>query len=93
VSYLVYCILNGRHGPARPSILGVRAQTVWVLESGGLCAAVSELDAAADRAAIEIADDVNGLRLEHLMQYAKVVAAFNRGETVVPMRMAAASRQ
>lgn len=86
MSYLVYCILSGHHGPARPSISGVRDQTVWVLECGGLCAAVSEAGASADSAAIEIANDIGALRLEHLVPYAKVVEAFNRGETVVPVR-------
>jgi len=88
VSYLVYCILNGGRGPARPSIMGVRHQTVWVLEGDGLCAAVSETGAELDAeiAATEIANDVSALRLEHLVPYAKVVEAFNRGETVVPMR-------
>jgi hypothetical protein len=86
VSYLVYCILNGHHGPARPSIRGVRDQTVWVVECDGLCAAVSEAGASADRAAIETAHDIGALRLELLVPYAKVVEAYNRGETVVPMR-------
>ena len=88
MSYLVYCILNGGRGPARPSVVGVRRQTVWVLECGGLCAAVSETGADTDGeiADAEFTNDVSALRLEHLVPYATAVEAFNRGETVVPMR-------
>lgn len=86
MSYLVYCVLNGRRGPARPSITGVRGQMVWVLDCGGLCAAVSDTGTAADCADAEIERDISALRLEHLMPYARVVEAFNRTETVVPMR-------
>ena len=93
MSYLVYCILNGHRGPARPSIMGVRHQIVWMLECDGLCAAVSETGAESDAeiadteiAGAEISNDASVLRLEHLVPYAKVVEAFNRGETVVPMR-------
>ena len=88
MSYLVYCILNGGRGPARPSIVGVRRQTVWVLECGGLSAAVSETGAETDGeiADAELTNDVRALRLEHLVPYATAVEAFNRGETVVPMR-------
>lgn len=88
MSYLVYCILNGGRGPARPSIVGVRRQTVWVLECGGLSAAVSETGADTDGeiADAEFTNDVRALRLEHLVPYATAVEAFNRGETVVPMR-------
>jgi hypothetical protein len=82
VSYLLYCVLNGRRGPARPTLRGVRDQTVWVLECAGLCAAVSD-----DTAPAECDHDTaTSPRLDDLLAYAKVVEAYNRSETVVPMR-------
>jgi gas vesicle protein GvpL/GvpF len=82
VSYLLYCILNGRRGAARPVLSGVRDQAVWTLECGDLCAAVSA-DAPFSDGGREPASSP---KLEDLFAYAKVVEAFNRRETVVPMR-------
>jgi hypothetical protein len=82
MSYLVYCILNGYRGPARPSLRGVSAQTVWVLDCDDLCAALSG-DARSPEAASE---PPSAPQLDDLVAYAKVVEAFNRVETVVPMR-------
>jgi hypothetical protein len=81
VSYLLYCILNSRRGPARPSIRGVREQAVWVLECGDLCAAVSE-----DTSPDSPRGSSSPRQFDDLLAYAKVVEAFNRRETVVPMR-------
>jgi hypothetical protein len=88
VSYLVYCVLNGYRGPARPSPKGVRAQTVWVLECGDICAAVSQEapQAAPDGPPGEVAQSGETARPVDLAAYARVVEAFNRGETVVPVR-------
>ncbi len=73
---LLYCILNGRRGPARPSVTGVRGQTLWMLECEGLCAAVSQA----------VPQDGGAAPLDDLIAYVKAVEAFNRCETVVPMR-------
>lgn len=82
MSYLLYCILNGRRGAARPSLSGVRNQAVWTLECGDLCAAVSDDAPFSDGRR----DPASSPKLEDLLAYAKVVEAFNRRETVVPMR-------
>lgn len=88
MSYLVYCIVSGRRRPALPSLTGVRHQTIWLLECDGLCAAVSDsgADIEAEIAETKIANPITALRLQHLVAYAKAVEAFNRVETVVPMR-------
>ncbi len=80
MSYLLYCILHGRRGGARPTLRGVGEQTVSVLDCGALCAAIS--GAAAPRTE----DSAAGAQLDDLLAYARVVEAFNRYETVVPMR-------
>ncbi len=82
MSYLLYCILNGHRGPARPTVRGVREQTVWVLGCDDLSAAVSQ-GAAPWKAGHET---TNAPQLDDLVAYVKVVEAFNRCETVVPMR-------
>lgn len=81
MSFLIYCVLNGRRGPARPSVRGVRNRPVWVLECGGLCAAVS--DAEPSPTGIP---DCSPAQLDELLAYARAVEAFSRGETIVPMR-------
>jgi hypothetical protein len=89
VSYLVYCVLNGYRGPARPSPRGVRAQTVWVLECGDICAAVSQEmpQPGPDVQSVQHAQPgQDGTQTADLVAYARVVEAFNRGETVVPVR-------
>ena len=77
MSLLIYCVLNGRRGPARPSVRGVDKRPVWVLECGGLCAAVAEVAAELEGGAAQ---------LNELLAYARTVEAFGRRETVVPMR-------
>jgi hypothetical protein len=91
VSYLIYCVLKGRRGPARPSLRGVGRQAVWVLECGALCIAVSEAASAAERASdlaalqLEVGQ-LGAAQMDDLVAYAKVVEAYHRVETVVPMR-------
>jgi hypothetical protein len=82
MSYLVYCVLNGRRAAARPTLGGVRAQTVWVLKCHDLCAALSDDTAAAEPGS----EPKPAPQVDHLLAYVKVVEAFNRVETVVPMR-------
>lgn len=82
MSYLLYCILNGRCGPARPSIKGVRGQAVWILECGDVCAAVSQTSPLPDGQY----DPATPPQLEDLLDYAKAVEALGRRETMVPMR-------
>jgi hypothetical protein len=79
VSCLLYCILNGRRGPARPSLKGVHGETVWMLQCEGLCAAVSAAPVPAG----------SNAPVQDLIAYAKTIEAFNRHETVVPMRYGA----
>jgi gas vesicle protein GvpL/GvpF len=91
VSYLIYCVLKGRRGPARPSLRGVGRQAVWVLECGALCIAVSEAASAADRApdlaALQLeVGQLGAAQMDDMVAYAKVVEAYHRAETVVPMR-------
>ncbi len=94
MSYLIYCVANGRRGPARPSVRGVGNRAVWILECGGLCAAVSEAgnesDVASPAASLSIThvreSDRGPSQLDELLAYARVVEAFSRGETIVPMR-------
>ena len=78
MSYLVYCIVSGRRGPALPSLTGVSHQKVWLLEGDGLCAAVSETgsDNEAEIAETKIANPISALRVQHLVAYAKAVEAF-----------------
>ncbi len=83
MSFLIYCVLNGRRGPARPSVRGVRNRPVWVLECGGLCAAVSD----AEPSPTDMRQpDCSPAQLDQLLAYARAVEAFSRGETIVPMR-------
>ncbi len=82
MSHLLYCILNGRRGPARPSIRGVRGQAIWILECGEVCAALSETSPSPD----DRHDPATPPKLEDLLAYAKAIEALSRGETVVPMR-------
>lgn len=88
MSFLIYCVLNGRRGPARPSVRGVHHRPVWVLECGGLCAAVSEaateLDCAFPTGLRQ--PDCSAAQLDELLAYARAVEAFSRCETIVPMR-------
>jgi len=99
VSYLIYCVLKGRRGPPRPSLRGVGRQAVWVLECGALCVAVSEaapaVDRAPDLASLQLeaaaasqlaAGQLRAAQIDDLVAYAKVVEAYHRVETVVPMR-------
>ncbi|HEV3112482.1 MAG TPA: GvpL/GvpF family gas vesicle protein [Candidatus Binataceae bacterium] len=80
MSYLLYCILNGHRGPARPTLRGVREQTVWVLDCDDLCAAVSQ-----GAESSPAGHDPNSApQLDDLLAYAKVVEAFHRRESVVP---------
>ncbi len=81
MSYLVYCVMNGRRSAARPSPIGVCGQTVWVLEGDGVCAAIS-----ADASHTDTAGAQGAAQIGDLLAYARVVEAFNRCETVVPMR-------
>ena len=67
MSFLIYCVLNGRRGPARPSVRGVSNRPVWVLECGGLCAAVSEAQPQSDSAIRQ--PDVNPAHLDELLAY------------------------
>jgi len=88
MSFLIYCVLNGRRGPARPSVRGVRNRPVWVLECGGLCAAVSDAEPESDSASPTgiRQPDCSPAQLDELLAYARAVEAFSRGETIVPMR-------
>jgi hypothetical protein len=81
VSYLLYCILKGHRQPARPSLKGVGGHTVWMLECEGLCAALSEVPQTQEPSGAG-----GDARLNDLIAYAKTIEAFNRRETVVPMR-------
>jgi hypothetical protein len=88
MSLLVYCVLNGHRGPARPSVRGVHNQPVWVLECGRLCAAVSDAENESDSGS---PTDVrqperSPAQLDALLAYTRTVEAFSRGETIVPMR-------
>jgi Gas vesicle synthesis protein GvpL/GvpF len=83
VSYLVYGILNGRRLAPRPAVKGVRAQTVWMLECNDLCAALSDWEPPPSHANCE---SPGATPMADLLAYAKAVEAFNRCETIVPMR-------
>jgi gas vesicle protein GvpL/GvpF len=76
VSYLLYCVLNGLRGPARRWVKGVGGHAVWIMQCEGLCAAVSE-----DALVLQPAP-----ALQEMVAYAKAIEAFNRHETVIPMR-------
>lgn len=82
MSYLLYCLLNGHRGPACPTLKGVREQAVWVLQCEDLCAAVSP----AAEPSPAGRDSNHAPQIADLLAYAKVVEAFHRRESVVPMR-------
>jgi hypothetical protein len=88
MSLLVYCVLNGHRGPARPSVRGVHNQPVWVLECGRLCAAVSDAENESDFGSPTdmCQPERSPAQLDALLAYARTVEAFSRGETIVPMR-------
>jgi hypothetical protein len=75
--------LNGYRGPARPSPKGVRDRIVWVLGCEDLCAVVSD-------GALPVSGSGRGLEvsahLPDLLAYTRVMEAFNRCETIVPIR-------
>lgn len=72
MSYLVYGVLNGHRFPARPSVKGVHNQTVWVLNCGDLCAALSDAEPRADSATGKPRDV---LQKDDLLAYAGVIEA------------------
>jgi gas vesicle protein GvpL/GvpF len=76
MSYLVYCILDGRRRTPRREVrfLGYPQASIMV-RAAGLAAVVSRTSAA------DLAPDV-----PRLLAYAKVVEWYNRERTVIPMR-------